>query len=95
MLFIVSNNVDKVDPATRKLIRSHAMAGKRDKRRPLKRHEKKRENTARRSQTRPVKPEDVAAYPPLLPGRVGSDLSFVEFADEVEASLLMNIVKCS
>lgn len=32
---------------------------------------------------------------PLVPCRVGSDLSFVEFAHEVEPSMLLNITKGS
>lgn len=97
MLFIVSSNVEKVDPATRKLIRSHVMRGKKQKKgRP---NEDKRTTSwaamIGRGQAAPVKLEEgIKAYVPLLPGRVGSDLSFVEFADEIEPSMVLNILKC-
>ena len=97
MLFIISSNVEKVDPATRKLIRSHVMRGKRQKRGRT--DEDKRTTSwatmAGRTQAVPVKLEEVIkAYAPLVPGRVGSDLSFVEFADEIEPSVVLNMTKC-
>lgn len=101
MLFIVSSNTEKVEPATRKLIRSHVMRGKKQKRA---RPEKDRRTTSWhnwvsvvcRAQAAPVKIEDaIKAYAPLIPGRVGSDLSFVEFADAIEPSVVLNMIKCS
>ena len=98
MLFIVSSNAEKVNPATRKLIRSHAMRGKKQKKaRP---DDSKRKSysatTAGRTRTASIKVEEVITkFAPLLPGRVGSDLSFVEFADEIEQSTALNMVKGS
>lgn len=91
MLFIVSSNVEKVDPVTRKLIRSHVMQG--------------RKQTRIRPKDRSVrKPREIAAIElldvikksvPLLPGRIGSDLSFfADFQDEVEPQVLVNMIKC-
>ncbi|KAK9319510.1 hypothetical protein V1517DRAFT_332366 [Lipomyces orientalis] len=76
--FIVSLNVEKADPATRKLIRSHGRRGKNNK------------GAAK------VKLEEVMEmYTPLVVGHVGTDLSFVQFADEIEPSILLNITKGS
>jgi hypothetical protein len=97
MLFIVSSNLEKVDSATRKLIRSHVMRGKkREKGHPDKDHRTMSQATMTgRIQVAPVSLEEVIqTYAPLVPGRVGSDLSFVEFADEVEPSMLLKMTKC-
>ncbi|KAH7350551.1 hypothetical protein BKA65DRAFT_549560 [Rhexocercosporidium sp. MPI-PUGE-AT-0058] len=87
MHFIVFSNVEKVDPVTRKLIRSHVMRGKKQKKvRP--------QTPARRPLPAPIKLEDVVeTCAAIIPGRVGSDLSFIEFADEVEPSLLLKMTK--
>jgi hypothetical protein len=37
--------------------------------------------------------ETLEIWAPTLPDRIGSDLTFVEFADEIEPSMLWNIVK--
>lgn len=91
MLFIVSSNVEKANPITRKLIRSHVMRGKKQKKgRP----DKDRRTTNWASQTSPVKLEElIKTYAPQFPGRVGSDLSFIEFPDEIESSMLLNMTK--
>jgi len=39
--------------------------------------------------------EVIEMYTPLVPGRVGSDFSFVEFAVEVEPLILLNMIKGS
>jgi hypothetical protein len=91
MLFIVSSDTKRADPATRKLIRSHAMQG----------IKKKRRRFVKTQETSSVIPpaaavmldEAVEMCAPVLPGHVGSDLSFMEFADEIESSMLLNIVK--
>jgi hypothetical protein len=91
MLFVVSLDVKKADPATRKLIRSHAMKGiKKNRRRVV----KVQETLSALPHAAPVMLENpIETCGPALPGRVGSDLSFVEFADEIEPSMLLNIVK--
>ena len=91
MLFIVSSDVKKADPATRKLIKSHAMQGIKKKRRQF---AKVLETPIALPRTLPVMLEEtIETCAPALPGRIGSDLSFVEFADEIEPSILLNIVK--
>lgn len=95
-LFIISSNVDKVNPTTRKLIRSHVMQGKKRKRAFHCNHGRHRSSlTGSRT---PQPPLDLQASfelsAPLLPPQVGSDLSFVNFAVEIEPSLAINIIKC-
>jgi hypothetical protein len=92
LAFIVSSTTEKADPATRKLIRSHVMRGKKPKRsRPG------GPRTANRvANRRPIKLEEfIETYAPLFPGRVGSDLSFVTFADEIEPWILSNMTAVS
>jgi hypothetical protein len=79
MLFIVSSDIKKADPVTRKLIRSHAMQGIKKKRRRF---------------VMVQEPSSTLAHAaPALPRRIGSDLSLAEFADEIEPLVLLNIVK--
>ncbi|KAI2602160.1 hypothetical protein GGR54DRAFT_625575 [Hypoxylon sp. NC1633] len=98
MPFIVSLDVGKADPATRKLIRSHARRGKFKKRgRPAEDHRGSGRITMTGStQASQVLLEDVITlYTPLLPGRIGSNLYFVEFTDEIETSTLLKMAKVS
>ncbi|KAH6713427.1 hypothetical protein BKA61DRAFT_484186 [Leptodontidium sp. MPI-SDFR-AT-0119] len=92
MHFIVSSNIEKVDPVTRKLIRSHVMRGK-------KQREKKipaQTLAGRRPLPAAVELRDlVETCAAAIPGRVGSDLSFIEFSDQVEPSLLLKMTKVS
>ncbi|KAH7202861.1 uncharacterized protein BKA55DRAFT_658166 [Fusarium redolens] len=96
--FIVSSNLENVDAVTRKLIRSHVMRGKKKKKvRP----DKGQPTIGRRArtmavctQTARVKLEEVGSlYTSLIPSRVGSDLSFAEFAADIELPMLLNIAK--
>jgi hypothetical protein len=98
MPFIISSNIDKADPATRKLIRSHVMQGK--KHRIARSDKKQRMNSSRirgsHTQAERVLMEDlVGLYTkvPLIPGRIGSDISFLEFAIDIEPSILLNMIK--
>lgn len=103
LVFIVSSTVEKADPATRNLIRSHVMRGKKQK---LSRDDEvnRRSSRARltaghtQTQAAPVKWEEVIQTyaSPLsihIPGRVGSDLSFANFADDIEPILVANITR--
>lgn len=97
MTFIVSSNAEKFDPATRKLIRSHAVRGRKRKTKhpDEQRQAISRTALANRSRIIPAKfDEIVLTYAHQLYGRVGSDLSFVKFADEVEPSVGRNLTKC-
>lgn len=96
MPFIVSSNVEKADPATRKLIRSHVMRGKKQARdRPDKeRRITSRDAVNKRTQPARVRLEEVIEmYRPQIPRRVGSDVSFIEVADHMEPSMFVNMVK--
>ena len=96
MPFIVSSDVSKVTPATRKLIRSHVMRGKKLKR-PCPNGDGRRASCATASgsiKAVQVKPEEVVdLYTPIIPTRVGSDLSFIEFAADIEPSMLFDMAK--
>ncbi|KIW67594.1 hypothetical protein PV04_06832 [Phialophora macrospora] len=98
MIFIVSSTAEKASPATRKLIRSHVMQGNKQKKAlsdGSKRWAERRAMSGR-IRTNPVTLEEgIRTYAPLFPGRVGSDLSFVEFADAIEPSMLSNWIKFS
>lgn len=97
MLFIVSSNVEKVDQTTRKLIRSHVMQGKKQKRIRAKTGQRTSGSviTRNRHLGAPVKLMDVITKGvPLLPGRIGLDLPYAEFRDEVEPRVLMNMMRC-
>lgn len=95
MPFIVASNADKADPVTRKLIRSHARRGKKKQGR-LDRdgHGASPGPVARRNQKPRARLEEIAGmYTPVVPGRIGSDFSFVESADEMGPAILLNLTK--
>jgi hypothetical protein len=81
------------------------MRGKKQNRtRPSKRqlrreqHEKPPE-PAHRTNAIPLSTEDIrrdllSRYAAPIPRRVGTDFSFVEFADKVETEMIVNVVKC-
>lgn len=88
MLFITSSTADKVDGATRKLIRSHVRQGKGQK--------KKQGPTIRYSKAKNsrIKLEDVVhLYTPPIPARVGSDVSFLDLAADIEPAILLNMIR--
>ena len=93
MPFIVSSNAEKVGPATRRLIRSHARRG-----RSRKAARSDRENETSRAgsenQGERVKLDGIVQmYSSLIPRHVGSDLSFAELPNGIEPSLLLTLIK--
>lgn len=96
MPFIISSNVDKVDPATRKLIRSFARRGKGQKRigpgkeRPP---AAKVAGTGHSQADRVALDDVVKLYMSLVPRRVGSDFSFVELPDGAEPSMGLKLIE--
>ena len=90
MPFFVSLDVRKADPATRKLIRSHAMRGRKQKR---------VQPSSRVVGNGRVEAEAVdlgvipRIYTPPTLSRIGSDLSFTTFPEDLELSMLLNITK--
>ncbi|WAO82854.1 Hypothetical protein NCS54_00002400 [Fusarium falciforme] len=98
MPFIVSSSVDKVDPATRKLIRSHVMRGKKKRKRypeKVSHGSKVGELTSCTQVERINLDEVIQMYTPQIPTRIGGDLSFIDFAEGIELSMLLNITKVS
>lgn len=96
MPFIVSSNVEKVDPATRKLIRSHVMRGKKQKRGRPKMDGQTTSRVAVPGRTRVgrVKLEEVIEmYTSPVPGRIGSDFSFVELPDGIEPLMVLSVAR--
>ena len=94
--FIVSSSVEKFGPATRKLIRSHARRGKSRKKATLGRIVPigKRGTGVRQEDVGQARlGQVVEMYSSLVPRRVGSDVSFANLPDEVEPSLLHNMIK--
>lgn len=89
---MVQFNVDGVDQATRKLIRSHVMRGKKQKKGKIRAHAGL--DSAHRTQNTQVKLQDVIdMYMTLQPGRIGNNLYFVDFSAEIEPSMLLKMVQ--
>ncbi|KAF8847826.1 hypothetical protein BDZ45DRAFT_307962 [Acephala macrosclerotiorum] len=97
MHFIISTDVKKANPETRKLIRSHVMLGKN---RTKSSQAKRRKVTTSRVR---INDHDQTASTPLdevidacrsaIPRRVSSDLSFTNFAVELEPATWGDIIK--
>jgi hypothetical protein len=85
MPFIVSSNIDKVGPATRKLIRRHVMRGKKRKR--AGRPDLASSDSIQNHRLREV----LDMYTLLQPGCFGTHRYFVDFPNEVESSILWNM----
>lgn len=97
MQFIVTTNVRKADARTQKLIRSQAMMGKN---RGKSNRDKQRKGiswavVADITRDPPV-PLDtfIETYNSAIPGRIGSDLSFVEFAAEMDSAAFGKLISC-
>ncbi|KAI0135839.1 hypothetical protein F4814DRAFT_38297 [Daldinia grandis] len=96
MPFITSSNIEKTDPATRKLIRSHARRGKTRKgvRPAVDQRSASRATAIIHARSEPLKLEEVVeVYSPLIPGRIGLNLYFVNFSDDVGPLTLFNMAK--
>ncbi|KAK6822722.1 hypothetical protein PG989_001610 [Apiospora arundinis] len=98
MPFIVSLNDEKANPTTRKLIRSHVMRGKKKKK---KHGSKPEEPRGAGSSGGPIQragvnlEEVVELYMPLLPGRFGMRLYYIDFPDEIDPSVIMQMFQVS
>ncbi|KAI8959062.1 hypothetical protein F5Y11DRAFT_334300 [Daldinia sp. FL1419] len=96
MPFIISSGIDKTDPTTRKLIRSHARRGKTRKDTCPNSSKKSLGRTTEitRSRSEPLKLEEVVeVYAPLIPGRIGVNIYYVNFPDNIGPSALYNMAK--
>ncbi|KAK4941949.1 hypothetical protein LTR10_018279 [Elasticomyces elasticus] len=94
LMFIVSSNVEKVDPVTRKQIRSHVMRGKRQKKDVKQAMSLANSGSHIGTPKTPANLEQVMrTYAPLLPRTIRFDLSFT--ADEMDAFMALNMVDVS
>lgn len=88
MPFIVSSNIDKVDPTTRKLIRRHVMRGNKRKRRAA---GLASADSIQKHRTQVKLQEVLEMYTLLQPGCFGTHRYFVDFPNEIEPSILWNM----
>lgn len=98
--FIVSTDVKRPDKETQRFIRSHVMKGKNKG----KLHHTKGKGTGSSTHARttddatetPKQGPSIWDYRPLgfIRTRVGSELAFVPFADEIDLSLAAPVIKC-
>ncbi|CAH0043372.1 unnamed protein product [Clonostachys solani] len=97
MPFIVSRDLEKADATTRKLIRSHVMQGRKKRVRPRKSMQVQAvviHSIPKEVESEPTLAEEMRhRYTTSMPRRVGSDLSFIDFADDIELSMLLNMTK--
>ena len=99
MPFILATCAGRTDQDTRKLIRRHVMIGKN---RGKKRQPKPKEEPAEYGiSTKPdtcKKHRDIMPAPPRshqdIPGKVGSELSLIRFADAVDPSTITVVLEC-
>ncbi|RDW60131.1 hypothetical protein BP5796_11737 [Coleophoma crateriformis] len=98
--FIVSTGMEKVHSKTRRLIRSHVMLGKNlGKSQPAKRRSPK--DLPKESGDIVISNDGLEAlfgvlvrtFRSSIPNRVGSDWSFIQFADTVQPSTLADLLK--
>lgn len=95
MPFIVSYADGKVDPSTRKLIRSHAMRGRKQERIHAKKNVlvNSADLVAGFVETAPFELDDITRMYTPPDRRIGSDLSFVALPSDMRPSMLLNITK--
>ncbi|KAK8108705.1 hypothetical protein PG984_014506 [Apiospora sp. TS-2023a] len=102
MPFIVTSNGDKANPMTRRLIRSHVMRGKKKKRKTSSNHSHEgkedigKDTSTRQFQQGHVNMEELfKAHMPLLPGRLGTRLYYLDFPDDIDSSVIMQMIQVS
>ncbi|KAH8901408.1 hypothetical protein GQ53DRAFT_6281 [Thozetella sp. PMI_491] len=96
MPFIISSNNGKNDRATRKLVRSHVMRGKRNRGPGKARQRTGQANTVIAARAERLKLEEVVhTFMPFLPSRIGTELYFDYFSNEIEPQMLLNMAKVS
>ncbi len=99
MHFIVTTNIKKkADPETQNLIRSQVMMGKnRGKSHRAKGRRATSWAVVVDSKRGPPVPLDtfIEAYNSAIPGRVGSDLSLVQFAAKLDSAAFGEVLRCA
>lgn len=97
--FIVLTTVTKPDPTAQSFIRSYVMKG----RNKGKAYHLRRKGTRASARTgvavdaeSPGQGPTIWDYRPMgfIPKRVGSELAFVPFADEIDSSMAAPVIKC-
>ena len=95
---MVSTSADKLSPEARKLIRSHVMLGKNQGKTWPPRRREARESADKFSsdETPGRRPSgsSITLSHSVIPPKIGSDLSTVQFADAVEPSLVEVVFRC-
>ena len=97
MPFVVSTSTEKPDPEVRKLIRSHVMLGKNQgkTRRPRKREVMNSVDKSSHDQDLGRSSESsIIASHSVIPPKVGSNLSTVQFAEAVEPEKVEVVLRC-
>ncbi|KAK8015609.1 hypothetical protein PG991_008497 [Apiospora marii] len=102
MPFIVSSNGDKANPTTRKLIRSHVMRGKKKKKntvnyRRLHGGDMRDIGTSSSPVQRDhaILEEVTKVNMPILPGRLGNRLYYMDFPDGIDSSVIIQMIQVS
>jgi hypothetical protein len=82
--------MDKADSAARKLIRSHCMRGKNRGR--ILRNTRKDKTATQGSNI--AEPPLARKTTSVIPSKVGSEVSLLQFADSIDPSTLLEVLKC-
>lgn len=96
MLFISTSDLEKADPATRKLIRSHVMRGRKKKDRGSNSQQlisSPRMKAARSQAVRAELADMLEQYTQLVPARIGSEFSFLQFASDIELLRMVHLTQ--
>jgi hypothetical protein len=96
--FVVFTDKSRPDAETRKFIRSYVMLGKNRRKTPLR---SSNDNTVEQACSVPstgkvlhTQGSRIRAGLPVIPGKVGSDLSTIQFADNVEIGVMETVIRC-
>lgn len=102
MPFIVTSNGDKANPTTRRLIRSHVMRGKKKKKKKTTSDNPfldEMDVHGTDSSTGPIRRDHInveelfKVHMPLLPGRLGTRLYYMDFPDDINSSVIMQMIQ--
>jgi hypothetical protein len=97
--FVVFTDKSRPDAETRKFIRSYVMLGKNRRKTPLR---SSNDNTVEQAYSVPstgkvlhTQGSRIRTGLPVIPGKVGSDLSTIQFADNVEIGVMETVIRFS
>jgi hypothetical protein len=99
--FLVFTDTSGPDDKTRRFIRSHVMLGKNRRKRPSRRSVDEAvqqtfpiDSTLGKSKDPRIPSSMDDSALPRIPSKVGSDLSSIQFADNVDASVIETVIRC-